>query len=227
MTLTPGAAYEPTGEEMASKGSEKKTAALSTQAVYIGVNVNKVPIEAYNIDGYNYFKLRDLGVVLDIGVGWDGGKNAISIDSSKGYVESQAVDALDKAIADAIITGYLRDSSHGGDFPLQSHITLKVEENGSDATAYAMAYYQVFNKTKTDGKLVEGFGTVTSLAITLRKDGAGKYQLIEFWEPEVGNRYTPSIQKRFPKELWGKVDTQFYGKALSADILRQASNIKI
>ncbi|MDR1541406.1 MAG: hypothetical protein LBU32_26095, partial [Clostridiales bacterium] len=26
MTLTPGAAYEPTGEEMASKGSEKKTA---------------------------------------------------------------------------------------------------------------------------------------------------------------------------------------------------------
>jgi hypothetical protein len=102
---------------------------------------------------------------------------------------------------------------------------LKIEEDGSDATAYVMAYYQVFNKT--GGKLEEGVGTVTSFAIALRKDGAGKYQTVEFWKPEDGNRYTPSLQKKFPKELWDKVDTQFYVKALSADISRQAANIKL
>ncbi|MDR1539362.1 MAG: hypothetical protein LBU32_15460 [Clostridiales bacterium] len=224
MTLTPGAAYAPTGEEMASKGSEKKTAALSTQAVRLVENMDKIPISAYNIDGYNYFKLRDLGAVLDLGVGWDGGKNAISIDSSKGYVESQAVDALDKAIAEAIIAGF-GDLHGGGDFPLQSHITLKVATDGSVTTAYATALYQVYNKK--GGKLEQGVGVSTSVAITLEKDGAGKYKLIEFWIPEVGDRYIPSIQKKFPKDLWDLSYSQYFGSTLRADVLKQASNIKL
>jgi DUF2075 family protein len=54
----------------------------------------EIPMEAYDIDDYNYFKLRDIGVVLDISIGWDNAKNTISIDSTKGYVESQTLDSV-------------------------------------------------------------------------------------------------------------------------------------
>ncbi len=38
-------------------------------------------ITAYNIDGYNYFKLRDLGNLVDFGVAWDGSTNSIFLDA--------------------------------------------------------------------------------------------------------------------------------------------------
>jgi len=46
--------------------------------------------EAYTINGNNYFKLRDLAMVVkgtckQFEVGWDGGKNAINLVSNKGY----------------------------------------------------------------------------------------------------------------------------------------------
>ena len=88
MTLTPGAAYVATGDEMTSKGKGTKPATLSNQMVFMAGESAQIAIEAYNIDGYNYFKLRDLGMVLDIGVGWDGAKNTISILSTKGYTNT-------------------------------------------------------------------------------------------------------------------------------------------
>lgn len=54
------------------------------------VNGTTVAFEAYNIDGNNYFKLRDLAKVLSgtakqFGVGWDGVNNAISLTTGKAY----------------------------------------------------------------------------------------------------------------------------------------------
>jgi hypothetical protein len=59
ITLTRGGEYKFTGEEMAPKGTGNKQAAASTDAAYLGDK--KLQMEAYNIDGYNYYKLRDLG----------------------------------------------------------------------------------------------------------------------------------------------------------------------
>ena len=42
-------------------------------------------LEAYNINGNNYFKLRDLGSALNFGVDWDGAANTVVIDTAKGY----------------------------------------------------------------------------------------------------------------------------------------------
>ena len=42
-------------------------------------------ISAYNIDGYNYFKLRDLGQSMNFGIDWDEEKSRISIDTAKPY----------------------------------------------------------------------------------------------------------------------------------------------
>lgn len=54
------------------------------------VNGQSVSFEAYTIDGYNYFKLRDLAQALNgtgkqFEVGWDGANNAISLTSGKAY----------------------------------------------------------------------------------------------------------------------------------------------
>ena len=46
-----------------------------------------VSVTAYNINGNNYFKLRDICKLFDIGVAWDGATNTISLDTSVGYTE--------------------------------------------------------------------------------------------------------------------------------------------
>jgi hypothetical protein len=219
MTLTPEKAYAPAGDEMASKGSSPKIGVPTSQKVFLAGNVNQVNLEAYNIDGYNYFKLRDVGIVLDIGIGWDNASSTISIDSKKGYVDSQASDDLDKAVAEAIIANN-KGNFGGGEFFSQAHITLKTETNGNSTTVYAIALYNEYKKT---GTKIENAGGVNSpVAITFKTDSAGKLQVEEYWVPANGNKYQSSIIQKFPKDLHDKTDTQFYIKALQSSTLAQA-----
>lgn len=67
-------------------GWEKIITANPTTSKVI-VNGKEVAFEAYNINGNNYFRLRDMAKAFDISVTWDGNSNTIIIDTSKGYVE--------------------------------------------------------------------------------------------------------------------------------------------
>lgn len=78
--------YVPIGGELKVTGAKAIKKATATKSkVY--VNDKEVQLTAYNIGGYNYFKLRDIGKVLNFGVLWDGKNNAIIIDTSRGYIE--------------------------------------------------------------------------------------------------------------------------------------------
>jgi uncharacterized protein YkwD len=57
------------------------------------VNGTEVGVEAYNINGSNYFKLRDIGQAVDFAVIWDGAGNRILIDTSKGYTPGESLPA--------------------------------------------------------------------------------------------------------------------------------------
>jgi len=64
--------------------------ATPTEATVL-VDGKKVAFDAYNINGNNYFKLRDLAYTLNgtkkqFSVGWDGAKNAITLTSGESYV---------------------------------------------------------------------------------------------------------------------------------------------
>ena len=59
------------------------TAVLSSQPVTL--NGKPVKITAYNIDGSNYFKLRDIAAVLDIGVWYDASVNTVRLEPDKKY----------------------------------------------------------------------------------------------------------------------------------------------
>ena len=82
--LDKGYAYTPVGGEMASKGSGSKAATPTTARVFL--DGSEVNLTAFNIDGNNYFKLRDTGQAFDFGVTWDGANNTIVIDTNKGYM---------------------------------------------------------------------------------------------------------------------------------------------
>ena len=83
ISLTSGQAYTVVGGEMEGKGSGVKTPVPSNARVYL--DGDEILLTAYNIDGNNYFKLRDIGGVFDFGVDWDGAAQTIAIDTSKGY----------------------------------------------------------------------------------------------------------------------------------------------
>ena len=80
-----GKAYTADGSELAA-GDDVVKAAVST-AVVVALDGEVVELTCYNIDGFNYFKLRDLGATIDFGVNWDGEANAISLVTAESYAE--------------------------------------------------------------------------------------------------------------------------------------------
>jgi len=83
ISLTSGKPYTKVGGEMTGKSSGGRTAAPTSSKIYLdGKEVN---LTAYNIDGNNYFKLRDIGQAFNFGVTWDGARNTIAIDTGIGY----------------------------------------------------------------------------------------------------------------------------------------------
>lgn len=85
INLVSGEAYTPVGGEFAVlAGTESVQATVNQSAIYM--NGEEIELQAYRIDGNNYFKLRDVGEVFDFGVLWDGELNQIVIDTVVGYV---------------------------------------------------------------------------------------------------------------------------------------------
>ena len=87
ISLTSGKPYTPVGGEMAGKGAGNKSGTPTSSKIYLDGKL--VQFTAYNIGGNNYFKLRDIGQAFDFGVDWDGAKNTIAIDTSKGYTPEE------------------------------------------------------------------------------------------------------------------------------------------
>lgn len=83
IALIPGQPYTPAGGEMSGAGSEAKSAVPT--AARILLDGKAVSFTAYNIDGNNYFKLRDIGQALNFGVDWDSAKRTVTIDTGRTY----------------------------------------------------------------------------------------------------------------------------------------------
>ncbi len=76
--------YTSVGGEMAVNGNAtSKNAVLSAAKFY--VNGEEAVITAYNINGNNYFKLRDIAKTFNIGVTYDNATKTIGIDTSMDY----------------------------------------------------------------------------------------------------------------------------------------------
>ena len=84
--LTTKEAYTPDGSELTVSGNpQQKTATATSSKVFI--DGRQVELTAYNIGGYNYFKLRDVAKAIDFNVTWDAKNNTVGIDTSSSYIE--------------------------------------------------------------------------------------------------------------------------------------------
>ena len=85
IAITSGKAYTAIGGELSSMAdTSARQATVSTAAVYI--NGKKAELAAYNIDGYNYFKLRDVAAAINFGVTYNNETRTIGIDTATGYI---------------------------------------------------------------------------------------------------------------------------------------------
>ena len=81
--FTSGADYVANGTEMAGKGDEKKLPTATTSRIL--VDGKQVDFSVYNIDGSNFFRLRDIAETFDFGVDWDADTQTIFIDTWTRY----------------------------------------------------------------------------------------------------------------------------------------------
>ena len=85
ISLTSGRRYLANGSEMASGSVGARTPTPTRSTIFL--NNKEVQFTAYNIDGNNYFKLRDIGQALNFSVEWDGERNTIVVDTSRRYYD--------------------------------------------------------------------------------------------------------------------------------------------
>lgn len=90
IALTSGKAYTVVGDEMAAGGTGNRHASRTTSKILL--DGKAAAFTAYNIGGYNYFKLRDIGQALDFGVTWDSASQTVAIDTSRGYTPEEVPD---------------------------------------------------------------------------------------------------------------------------------------
>lgn len=84
VSLTSGQPYEVTASDLTALPAESRQATISTNVIYI--NGVRTQLTIYKIDGYNYFKLRDLASALDFYVGWTADRGMF-LESDKPYSE--------------------------------------------------------------------------------------------------------------------------------------------
>ena len=83
-SLTANKAYTPVGGELSvSEMPIQKTAVITDSRIYL--DGRETQLAAFNIGGYNYFKLRDIAKALDFSVTWDEKAGTIGIDTSQTY----------------------------------------------------------------------------------------------------------------------------------------------
>lgn len=97
--LVSGAAYKPVGNELAVSGNLTAKEARPTKS-QVFVRGRSVQVTAYNINGNNYFKLRDIAKMMNFGVVWEASTKTIGIDTEVPYdVEILEIFKADPEIA--------------------------------------------------------------------------------------------------------------------------------
>ena len=108
INLVSNAPYSPVGGEMQKGDKIKRSATINTSSVYI--DGSELSLTSYNVNGNNYFKLRDIGKTFNFEVGWNSDTKIISINTSNAYSEP----LTDKEITVKPPTTYTPDTAPRG-----------------------------------------------------------------------------------------------------------------
>ena len=81
ISLTSSTAYTPAGGELEPPASMENATAKETNSA-VSLDGAAQDFDAYEINDYNYFKLRDVCAALDIEVGWDAATQTITLTTT-------------------------------------------------------------------------------------------------------------------------------------------------
>ena len=131
ITLTTGQNYTPIGGELSNSWTDPSNSCVpSSQALL--VDGKPVQMDAYNIGGYNYFKLRDLADALGFGVEYVAANRTIYLNVGTRtlyLLGSEAIDDRDPSGAGSVYTtDYAYDES--GNLRKTTSATEEYDENG-------------------------------------------------------------------------------------------------
>ena len=127
---------------------------------------------------------------------------------------------LDACVSDAVLTANT-DQYYNCDFAAEAHTVFKTVENDSTTTVYAMALYMKFGYAGSG--FFETGGSHMPVAITFEKNIAGEYELTEYWIPQDGSGYAPSIKEKFPQDIYeDALNTQKYVMSHTQSCYEQA-----
>ena len=169
INLSSGEEYTPIGGEMVTQGSGgDKTAFPSTAQLYL--NEQAISFTAYEINGHNYFKLRDILETFDVGVTWSEASQTIAISTASHY---QAEDAGGNELSVEEISRYAPsvllltcyDSSGNA---ICTGTAFFVDDNGTLVTNYHVVAGAASIKARTDAG--DEFTANTMLAYDAAKD---------------------------------------------------------
>lgn len=102
INLVSAKAYTAVGGELNKGDGVAKSATLSTAKIY--KDGSEVKLTAYTINGNNFFKLRDVAQLFDIGITWDAASSTIGIDTSISYAVPSAPAPSTPAPSDGKLT---------------------------------------------------------------------------------------------------------------------------
>jgi hypothetical protein len=81
ISIVPGEPYEPVGGELKLSADKSASAVVSAQTVLID-GFERSELTVFNLDGNNFFKLRDLGAALGFSVGYDAATNTAVVTTA-------------------------------------------------------------------------------------------------------------------------------------------------
>jgi len=97
VNIISGKVYNAVGDELMANSFWYDTITAEPNTSMILLDGKEVRLTAYTINGYNYFKLRDIASIIDFFVGWDGRNNTVIIESIFGYIPENSGDSYSYA----------------------------------------------------------------------------------------------------------------------------------
>ncbi len=123
ITILRNKKYTAVGGELAKSDGKPQSVAPTALDIYVGST--QVNVEAYNIDGSNYFKLRDLSDGIGFGVEYDQATDTITISTIAPEPEKSV---SEKMIADALESDSTPEGSPAADYTLYMKYILWGED---------------------------------------------------------------------------------------------------
>ncbi len=93
ISLTSDTPYTTSGSELGEVPTENATAETSAQSILL--DGEAISLGAYNIDGFNYFQLRELSEFLDFDVNWDNTTKTIDLTTSSASIDENLLTVAD------------------------------------------------------------------------------------------------------------------------------------